>query len=69
MSYKCFLLENLIMHLLAMLHLLCTHWLLKFTSFKHYIVSAKTGLTPCGLNPVFVLKSKATRVSKGINPV
>ena len=25
------------------------------------VVSAKTGLSPCGLYPVFVLKTKATR--------
>ena len=25
------------------------------------VVSAKTGLSPCGLDPVFVLKTKATR--------
>ena len=25
------------------------------------VVSAKTGLSPCGLDPVFVLKIKATR--------
>ena len=25
------------------------------------VASAKTGLSPCGLDPVFVLKSKATR--------
>ena len=31
----------------------------KFTSFK--LVSAKTRLSPCELDPVFVLKTKATR--------
>ena len=30
-----------------------------FTSLD--VVSAKTGLSPCGLDPVFVLKTKATR--------
>ena len=25
------------------------------------VVSAKTGLSPCGLDPVFVLKTKTTR--------
>ena len=54
MSYGCFLLENLIMYF----------WLCYDTSanLRHLdVVSAKTGLSPCGLNPVFVLKSTATR--------
>ena len=56
MSYRCFLLENLIRHFLAMFRCLCNDWLRQLD-----VVSAKTVLSPCGLNPVFVLKTKVTR--------
>ena len=60
MSYECFSLEKLIMHLLAMLQFLCIH--LVTSNLRHLdTVSAKTGLAPCGLDPVFLLNTKATR--------
>ena len=62
MSYKCFSLENLIMHLLAVLQI-PLHSLV-MSNLRHLdVVSAKTLLSPCGLtlDPVFVLQTKATR--------
>ena len=56
MSYECFSLENLIM--------LCynTSALIGYVKFTALdVVSAKTGLSPCGLDLFFVLKTKATR--------
>ena len=54
MSYRFFLLENLICHLLTMLWCLYNDWL---RHLRHLdVVSANRGLSPCGLNPVFVLK-------------
>ena len=32
-----------------------------YVTIPLHVVSAKTGLSPCGLDPVFVLKTKATR--------
>ena len=60
MSYDCFSLENLTMDLTK--YVTITLHSLVTSNLRHLDeVSAKTGLRPYGLDPVFVLKSMATR--------
>ena len=60
MSYECISVKYLIVHLLAMLQFPLQS--LVTSNLRHLdVVSVKSGLRPCGLDPVFVPKTKATR--------